>query len=85
MSQNERKVGRSWTCACGRVVIGNGGRASHQRACREYKESNLAHLEDTVEKIDQGEWGRSFRPEIRRQFRRQFSREIKEARKELAS
>jgi hypothetical protein len=25
---------RSWTCPCGRTVRGNGGKSSHQRACR---------------------------------------------------
>jgi hypothetical protein len=24
---------RSWTCPCGKVVYGNGGKASHGRAC----------------------------------------------------
>ncbi|MDQ6949256.1 MAG: hypothetical protein M3256_24130, partial [Actinomycetota bacterium] len=24
---------RSWTCTCGKVVTGNGGKSSHRRAC----------------------------------------------------
>ena len=34
-------AGRSWTCPCGRVCWGNGGKSSHQRSCRAAKESAL--------------------------------------------
>ena len=35
---------RSWTCDCGRVVWGNGGKSSHQRACRTWAEAELVRL-----------------------------------------
>ena len=34
-----------WICPCGREVWGNGGKSSHQRACRIWAEQHLAGLE----------------------------------------
>jgi hypothetical protein len=31
----------SWTCPCGRKVWGNGGKASHQRACKTWAREAL--------------------------------------------
>jgi hypothetical protein len=39
---------RSWTCPCGRTVWGNGGKSSHQRACRIWAEHHLASLNDLL-------------------------------------
>lgn len=36
---------RSWTCDCGRKVWGNGGKSSHQRACRTWAEAQVARLD----------------------------------------
>lgn len=34
-----------WTCDCGRTVAGNGGKASHQRACNVWGEHEVRRLE----------------------------------------
>jgi hypothetical protein len=36
---------RSWTCPCGKVCWGNGGKSSHQRACDVWAKAELARLE----------------------------------------
>lgn len=43
-----RHASRSWTCVCGRTVLGNGGKSSHQRACRIWKEAALVRLENRI-------------------------------------
>jgi hypothetical protein len=35
----------TWTCDCGRTVAGNGGKASHQRACGVWAEHEVRRLE----------------------------------------
>jgi hypothetical protein len=39
---------RGWTCPCGRKVWGNGGKASHKRACRTWAEHWLPRLENLL-------------------------------------
>ena len=46
---------RSWTCCCGKVVSGNGGRSSHQRACLAYMSEILAHHERQLAELISGE------------------------------
>ena len=50
-----RHAQRSWTCPCGRTVFGNGGKGSHQRACRIFKESRVVSMERTLVKMKDGE------------------------------
>ena len=38
----------AWTCYCGRVCRGNGGKASHQRACSVWAERRLATVEQRL-------------------------------------
>ena len=38
----------SWTCQCGRTVWGNGGKSSHQRACRVWGEYWLGRLNEML-------------------------------------
>ncbi len=54
-----RHAQRSWTCPCGRIVFGNGGKGSHQRACRIFKESRVVSMERTLARMKDGEssWG----------------------------
>ncbi len=49
-----RHAQRSWTCPCGRTVFGNGGKGSHQRACRVFKESRVVSMERTLVKMKDG-------------------------------
>jgi hypothetical protein len=35
----------AWTCSCGRVLRGNGGKASHQRACDVWARAELRRLD----------------------------------------
>lgn len=46
---------RSWTCACGKEVFGNGGRSSHQRACLVYMGEMLAFHERILAELIGGE------------------------------
>ena len=46
---------RSWTCSCGKVVAGNGGRSSHQRACLAYLGEMLAFHERMLTELIAGE------------------------------
>ena len=46
---------RSWTCSCGKVVSGNGGRSSHQRACLAYLGEMLAFHERMLAELVAGE------------------------------
>lgn len=43
---------RSWTCVCGRKVWGNGGKSSHQRACRQWAEDTLARIVKGLAEMD---------------------------------
>jgi hypothetical protein len=43
---------RSWTCSCGKVCWGNGGKSSHQRACRTNNEERLAFAKDRLAKAE---------------------------------
>ena len=36
---------RTWTCQCGRVLTGNGGKSAHKRGCRIWMEYWLPRLE----------------------------------------
>lgn len=38
----------TWTCPCGRTVRGNGGKSSHQRACRVWMEHHLGSLNEML-------------------------------------
>ena len=55
----------TWTCVCGRVCRGNGGRSSHQRACREWKLERLRRTEAALAQPDTGD----MRSKLRRQLR----------------
>ena len=46
---------RSWTCSCSKVVSGNGGRSSHQRACLVYLNEMLAYHERMLTELITGE------------------------------
>lgn len=43
---------RKWTCVCGKDCLGNGGKSSHQRACRAYNEARLATTRDRLAKTE---------------------------------
>jgi hypothetical protein len=73
-----RHAERSWTCACGRTIQGNGGKTSHQRACREYKEGKLASMKRSVAK-----WDKKGDP-LQGTIREKWEGEIKELERELS-
>ena len=71
---------RSWQCpGCTRTVFGNGGKSSHQRACRAYKEYRFERVSITLTQIDAGEWGKRMTPATRANFREQYDAEFGEA------
>ena len=51
-----RHAQRSWTCPCGRTVFGNGGKGSHQRACRIFKETRVVSMERTLARMKDGSY-----------------------------
>lgn len=79
-----RYADRSWTCPCGRTVWGNGGKSSHKRACRTYKQNRLDGLVETLAEIDAGTRGKRLRPVMVERFRRQYEAEAERLRAELA-
>ena len=36
-----KHASRTWTCRCGKVCRGNGGKTSHQSACKEWQQAML--------------------------------------------
>lgn len=74
---------RGWTCACGRTVWGNGGKSSHQRACRTHKEVTLASLEESLDEMASGAWGRTLSADTMATFQRRYEREAAQLRVEL--
>ena len=42
---SQTHANHSWTCDCGKRVWGNGGKSSHQRACRTWAEAELGRTE----------------------------------------
>ena len=47
-----------WTCVCGRTVYGNGGKSSHQRACRPWAEKLIERNQEAITKIDNGTYSK---------------------------
>lgn len=43
---------RTWACICGKTCRGNGGKSSHQRACRPWNEDRLATTRDRLAKTE---------------------------------
>lgn len=39
-------AGRKHTCVCGKVVFGNGGQSSHQKACRVFQATLLGYYKE---------------------------------------
>lgn len=76
-------AGRGWTCPCGRTVFGNGGKSSHQRACRTFKADRLAALDRTLARIEAGEWGGSLSQRTVDNFRHQYALQAARLREEL--
>jgi hypothetical protein len=54
---------RTWTCPCGTTVRGNGGKTSHQRACRTWTQHLIERSERTVAQIDAGTYSTRMSPE----------------------
>lgn len=53
-SQRQRRVTAAsahaqytWTCVCGKVCRGNGGKSAHKKACQQYRDRDLIRREPT--------------------------------------
>lgn len=51
----QRHAERPWTCECGKICWGNGGKSSHKRACIVYMTSMIAWHKATAARTRVGE------------------------------
>lgn len=80
-------AGRTWTCACGRVCRGNGGRSSHQRACLTYKRDRLDRLAKVLHDIALGTWphrASGMSDDLTQKYRHQYGLDYVRLRREIA-
>jgi hypothetical protein len=73
-----------WICPCGQVTHGNAAEASHKKACRTWKEHQLADIERALAKIRAGVYGHRLKPALIDGFRRELGHQQRRLREHLA-